>query len=80
MHCISLIAEHSPNIVKPILVQLKKIIDSDESIIVRDYAIDTVGNYAKTGKDAAQIAFPILEHSTMIRDTQNKRLKDCKTF
>ncbi len=73
MHCISLIAEHTPNIVKPMLAQLKKIIDRDESIIVRDYAIDIVGNYAKTGKDAAQIAFPILEHATMVWEQRHAK-------
>lgn len=66
MHCLALIAEHSPNILKPMIAQLTKIIDNDESLIVRDYAIDALGNYARTGKDAAQIAFPILEHAMKV--------------
>ncbi len=60
MHAISLISEFIPNKIKPVLPQLKGQIVTDGSTIVRDYAVDAVSNYAKTGKEAADEAFPIL--------------------
>lgn len=65
MHSISLIAELIPTKIKPLLPQIKGQIITDESTIVRDYAVDTVSNYAKTSKEAASEAFPIL---TLILD------------
>jgi hypothetical protein len=73
MHCLSLIAEQSPNSVRPIIPQLVKFIENDESLIVRDYAIETIGNYAKTSKDAAQIAFPILVHAITIWERRHAK-------
>jgi hypothetical protein len=73
MHCLSLIAEHSPNTVRPIIPQLVKIIDHDESLIVRDYAVDTIGNYAKTSKEAAQIAFPILVNAKAVWERRHAK-------
>src|SRR5688572_13863608 len=51
MHAVSLIAELVPDRIKPLLPQIKGQIVTDESTIVRDYAVDTVSNYAKTGKE-----------------------------
>jgi hypothetical protein len=66
MHCLALIAEHSPNTIKPMIAQLTKIIACDKSKIVRDYAVDALGYYARTGKEAAQITFPIMEHAMKV--------------
>ncbi|MBN1876043.1 MAG: hypothetical protein JXA33_17600 [Anaerolineae bacterium] len=66
MHCLALIAEYTPSVIEPIIHQLIVIIEEDESVIVRDYAIDAVGNYAKTSEKAAQAAYPILERATRI--------------
>jgi len=60
MHAISLIVELVPDKIKPVLPQIKGQIVTDDSTIVRDYAVDTVGDYAKTSKEAANEAFPIL--------------------
>ncbi|MGH2524022.1 MAG: hypothetical protein ACRDH2_16065, partial [Anaerolineales bacterium] len=35
----------------------------DRSIIVRDYAVQAVGNYAGTGKAAAEKAYPVLKEA-----------------
>jgi HEAT repeat protein len=60
MHAMSLISELVPNKIKPILPQLKGQIVTDDSTIVRDYAVDAVSNYGKTSKEAAEEAFPVL--------------------
>jgi hypothetical protein len=66
MHCLALIAEWIPEVILPILNQLNQIIVSDKSVIVRDYAIDTIGSYAKASEEAARTAFPLLERSLKI--------------
>jgi hypothetical protein len=60
MHTISLIAEFIPDQIKPLLPQLKGQIVTDGSTIVRDYAVDAISNYAKTSKEAAGEAFPVI--------------------
>jgi len=66
MHCFALIAPLIPEIVKPLLPRLMEIIRTNKGVIVRDYAIDAVGNYAKSGKDAASAAFPLLKESLQV--------------
>jgi hypothetical protein len=60
MHAIALTASAAPRTVAPLLPRLREIIKKDTSVIVRDYAVDAVGNYAGTGSAAAKAAFPIL--------------------
>jgi len=60
MHALANIAGVAPRAVKPLLKQLRQKIQSDPSVIVRDHAIKALGNYAKTGRPAAQAAYPIL--------------------
>jgi hypothetical protein len=60
MHALALTAAEAPRTVAPLLPRLREIIRDDESVIVRDYAVDTVGNYAGTGAAAAKASFPIL--------------------
>ncbi|MBI9044989.1 MAG: hypothetical protein JEZ06_10915 [Anaerolineaceae bacterium] len=66
MHCLALIASHTPQTIQPILDQLVEIIDKDKSVIVRDYAIDTIGNFAKTSIEAAQSSYPLLADSLLV--------------
>ena len=66
MHCLALTAEYIPDVIEPMLDQLMEIIEEDKSVIVRDYAIDAVGNYAKTSAKAAQMAYPILERAARV--------------
>ncbi len=66
MHALALTAEYVPEVIEPILEQLMEIIEGDKSVIVRDYAIDAVGNYAKTSVEAAQKAYPILERASRV--------------
>lgn len=60
MHALALIAPEVPEIIRPLLPRLRRLIHDDLSVIVRDYATEAVGNYAKTSSQAAQAAFPIL--------------------
>ncbi|MCB8967448.1 MAG: hypothetical protein R3E31_12065 [Chloroflexota bacterium] len=66
MHCFALIAEYIPEIIEPMLDKLMEIVEKDKSVIVRDYAVDTVGNYSKTSETAAEKAYPILERSAQV--------------
>jgi hypothetical protein len=42
------------------LPRCEQILHEDKSVIVHGYLTDAVGNYARTGPDAAQAAYPIL--------------------
>lgn len=61
MHSIALIATLIPNQISTLLPNLIEIIHSDKSTIVRDYAIDTVCNYAAVGESEADVVFPLLK-------------------
>lgn len=60
IHALALTAALVPKTIARLLPRLAEIIRSDSSVIVRDYAIDAVGNYAGTSKRAARAAYPIL--------------------
>lgn len=60
MHALALIADLVPQVMASLLLRLPELVRSDPSVIVRDYAIDAVGNYAQTSEQAAQAAYPIL--------------------
>jgi hypothetical protein len=61
MHCLALTAYLVPEVVQPRLAELMDIIKTSQGIIVRDYAIDTICNYALAGKQAAVEAYPLLK-------------------
>jgi hypothetical protein len=63
MHAIALTATLIPNQISTLLPQIKEIIHFDKSTIVRDYAIDTICNYASVGKSEADIVFPLLKEA-----------------
>lgn len=60
MHAISLIAHLVPDHIFSILVELDDILHKEQGVIVRDYATQTICNFAQTGKDAAGIAYPVM--------------------
>lgn len=60
MHSIVLVADSLPEVVFSILPDLEEIMKKDASVIVRDYATESVCRYAGTGKKAAEKAFPLL--------------------
>ncbi len=63
MHALALIATLAPELMASLLPQLDQIIRSDSSVIVRDGAVDAVGNYASIGPQAAKSACPILKEA-----------------
>jgi hypothetical protein len=60
-HTLSLIADKIPEIVFSVLPELQELIEKDKSTIVRDYAIYTIANYAKSEKCSLEKTFEILK-------------------
>jgi hypothetical protein len=71
MHALALIATHIPDTIATLLPQLQEMISADKSTIVRDHAVDTVGNYAGTSEQAAAQAFPILAKALRVWDSKH---------
>ncbi len=60
MHALALVAEFAPETIVGQLQTLAAIIRMDSSIIVRDYAVDVIGNFASIGAPPAEQAYPLL--------------------
>ncbi|MBO1003939.1 hypothetical protein [Pseudogracilibacillus auburnensis] len=73
VHTIALLAEINPHIIYEIEQKLINIIESDKSIIVRDYAITAFANLAKSNQENATFAFPILKHALQVWDGRHRR-------
>jgi len=63
MHTMANVSALVPELIQPLLPTLTEIIRTDKSIIVRDYAVDAVANYASVDKPAAENAYPILKQA-----------------
>jgi len=63
MHALAFVAASVPKTMETALPHLEQIIRTDSSIIVRDYAVDALGNYAATGQAAAEKAYPLLKEA-----------------
>ena len=63
MHSLAEIAAHVPNKISPIVPKLAEKIALDKSVIVRDYAIETLGEYGRTSASAACRAWPHLREA-----------------
>jgi len=61
VHTLSYIAGKIPDIISSILPQLQSLMEKDESMIVRDYAVDTVANYAKISVEASEKSYELLK-------------------
>ncbi|HPM04071.1 MAG TPA: hypothetical protein PK816_18060, partial [Candidatus Cloacimonadota bacterium] len=61
MHCLSLMADLIPSDIEMMLNELNNTILNHNGVIVRDYAIDTISNYASSGPDASKKAYPLLK-------------------
>ena len=60
-HTLSFIAEKVPDTIFSVLPALQSLIEKDKSTIVRDYALDTVANYAKASVKASEKSYEILK-------------------
>lgn len=63
MHTIANVSALTPELVQFLLPTMAEIIRTDKSIIVRDYAVDAVANYAAVDKTTAENAYPILKQA-----------------
>lgn len=62
-HTLSFIAEKIPDIISSVLPVLQSLIEKDKSTIVRDYAIDTIANYAKVNADTSDKSYTLLKYA-----------------
>ena len=61
VHTLSYIADKIPDIVSSVLPTLQSLIEKDKSTIVRDYAIDTIANYAKICIKTSEESYGLLK-------------------
>jgi len=61
VHTLSYIADRIPDIVFSVLPVLESLIEKDKSTIVRDYAMDTIANYAKVSTETSENAYELLK-------------------
>ena len=61
VHTLSYIADKIPDVISSVLPELQELISKDKSTIVRDYALDTISNYAKTNAENAEKSYEILK-------------------
>lgn len=60
MHALALIAPLIPDVVSGLLPKLQEMLSADASTIVRDYAVELLGNYASRGEAESCAAYPLL--------------------
>jgi len=63
VHTLLLIAEKIPDIVSSILPVFQTLVEKDKSTIVRDYATDTVANYAKISAETSEKSYELLKYA-----------------
>jgi len=68
IHALSLIAMLVPETIDTLIPVLAGLIRTDSSVIVRDYAVDIIGNYAGSGPFSAEKAFPLLKEALTLWD------------
>ena len=66
MHALALVAALAPKAIGALLPRLGELIHNDASVIVRDYAVDAIANYAKTSRKAAQASYPYLKEALTV--------------
>ncbi len=66
MHCLSEIAARVPDKIAPLVRTLDEMIALDKSVIVRDYAILTLGEYGSTSPAAAQRVWQHLREALVL--------------
>jgi len=63
VHTLSFIAEKIPDVILSILPVIQSLIEKDKSTIVRDYAMDTVANYAKVSAETSGESYELLKYA-----------------
>ena len=89
VHTLSFIAEKIPDVIFSILPVLQSLIENDKSTIVRDYAVDTVANFAKISAETSIKSYEILKfalelwgekHAKQVFKGFNNVLDNCPDF
>ena len=89
VHTLSYIADKIPDIISSVLPTLQSLIEKDKSTIVRDYAIDTIANYAKTNVKTSEESYGLLKsflelwgekHARQVLRGFNNVLDHCSDF
>jgi len=89
VHTLSFIAEKIPDIILTVFPVLQSLIENDKSTIVRDYALDTVANYAKISVETSEKSYEILKfalelwgkkHAKQVFKGFNNVLDNCPDF
>jgi len=73
-HALALVASLVPEQIAPLLPDLVAKIESDKSVIVRDYAVRALGEYGRSGPEAAREVFPYLLQALEVWDGKHAKL------
>ena len=73
-HALALVASLVPEQVAPLLPDLVARIERDKSVIVRDYAVQALGEYGRSGPEAAREVLPHLLRALDVWDGKHARL------
>lgn len=73
-HALALIAALAPDEVASLLPDLVARIEADRSVIVRDCAVIALGEYGRSGPEAAKQAFPLLKEALGAWDGKHAKL------
>jgi hypothetical protein len=89
VHTLSFIADKIPDIIFSVLQILQSLVEKDKSTIVRDYAMDTVANYAKVSAETSEKSYEILKfalelwgekHAKQVFKGFNNVLNNCSDY
>jgi vesicle coat complex subunit len=74
MHALALVAALVPDRIAPLLLNLAARIQRDPSVIVRDSAVLALGEYGRSGPEAAREAFPLLRNALAAWEGKHAKL------
>ena len=83
-HALALVASLAPGQIAPLLPDLVAKIEKDKSVIVRDCAVLALGEYGRSGPEAAREVFPHLlrtlemwegKHAKLVLEAMNKLIE-----
>jgi len=89
VHTLSFIADKIPDIIFSVLPVLQSLVEKDKSTIVRDYAMDTVANYAKVSAETSEKSYEVLKfalelwgekHAKQVFKGFNNVLSNCSDY
>jgi vesicle coat complex subunit len=73
-HAVALVAALVPDRISPLLPDLAAKIQHDRSVIVRDSAVKALGEYGRSGPQAAREAFPLLRDALAAWEGKHAKL------